>query len=644
MNRPHFTLERHALLPLRYAAVLWLLSMSWLFWHVPRTPQPLLAGASLAVQVSAIALSYAWIDSLISRCRAMQFILAGLMALLAAGVVIDAVVIALTSASLRQSLSMMINTGDAWSALTESTLSRGQVALLSCIAVMVFLAGGIMHRLLPRRAILQPRQHRVAIAAAALLGLFVGEQLVSRGSSSYLLRSSVLPMYVRVSSTPPNSSYSVAIPPPPGVERRLAWLEQIEPHDEPLNVVYILLESVRGDVIDQTIAPNLHALRERSMHFVDAQANAILTLLSWNQIFFDRPPYTMPDDVRAARSDPLGAWPLEILHAAGYSVRVSIADDIRLYDYDRRLVGERGAVEEVFIADLPGRAASHVEDAHATDLAIQWITQSPNEPFFIMLELASTHWTYAFDEERAIVRPFAEAMLPMHVRSQPDLDLLRNRYLNALHQVDEQVGRVLEALEENGLASRTLVVVTSDHGEGFVLGRVGHSMLHNDTRNIPIMFSMPAIREAASSGEQEGTIRAGPVRGVTSHSTIWPTIFRLIELKGVRDEMLTGRPSVGLDMDHGAALSLDGGLEYASLTLPQYIIEFKIREAAGTLTFTPIGVTDREGVAIEPFDAELRALPWQAVLDCLVMHDDCDELALLRHGQDRERRAEGGRE
>jgi glucan phosphoethanolaminetransferase (alkaline phosphatase superfamily) len=628
VTRQCFSLERYTLVPVRYAAALWLIAMSWLFWHVPRTPQPLLAGMSLALQIAAIALLYAWVDGLLSRRRVMSFVFAGLMAVLAAMVVADTVVIALTSATLRQSLSMMINTGDVWSALTESILSAGHLAIMGCIGVAVFVLGGTAHRLLARRAVRRPRHHLIGLAGAALLGAFVAEQFIASASSSYLLRSSVLPLYVRAFSTPPKSGYTVAIPAPPSVKQRLQWLEDIAPDDDPLNVVYILLESVRGDAIDETIAPNLATLRNQSMHFVDAQANAILTLLSWNQIFFDRPPYTMPDDVRATRSDPLGALPLEILHAAGYSVRLSIADDIRLYDYDRRLVGERGAVQEVFIADLPGRAASHVEDAQATDRAIEWITQSPQEPFFIMLELASTHWTYAFDETRPIVTPYAQAMLPMHVRSQPDLDLLRNRYLNSLHQVDEQIGRVLRALEQSGVGSRTLIVVTSDHGEGFVLGRVGHSILHNDTRHVPMMFSTPAMRQGRPGSNQSPP--AGPVRGVTSHSTIWPMIFEFIGVEGIRASMLTGRLSLGLDMDHGAALSFDGSLEYASLTLPQYVIEFKVRESSGTLTFTPIGLTDREGSAILPFEPELKRLPWQAVLDCLIMGRDCDDTGILR--------------
>jgi len=48
-----------------------------------------------------------------------------------------------------------------------------------------------------------------------------------------------------------------------------------------------------------------------------------------------------------------------------------------------------------------------------------------------------------------------------------DMEFIKNRYKNALHYVDEEIGRALQSLEEQGLMDNTLVFVMGDHGEEF---------------------------------------------------------------------------------------------------------------------------------------------------------------------------------
>jgi len=39
-----------------------------------------------------------------------------------------------------------------------------------------------------------------------------------------------------------------------------------------------------------------------------------------------------------------------------------------------------------------------------------------------------------------------------------------NRYKNSVHFVDQEIGKVLKALEEGGLAEDSIIIITSDHG------------------------------------------------------------------------------------------------------------------------------------------------------------------------------------
>ena len=65
-------------------------------------------------------------------------------------------------------------------------------------------------------------------------------------------------------------------------------------------------------------------------------------------------------------------------------------------------------------------------------------------------------------------------------------------YYRHIEQVDAEIGRVLQALEESGHAENTLIVFTSDHGEG--LGHhqmVRKSSPYDESARVPMVVSFP---------------------------------------------------------------------------------------------------------------------------------------------------------
>jgi len=92
---------------------------------------------------------------------------------------------------------------------------------------------------------------------------------------------------------------------------------------------------------------------------------------------------------------------------------------------------------------------------------------------------------------------------------------------------DEEIGRVLDALEELGLRKRTIVILTADHGEElFDHGWLGHAStslsgtLYEELVHIPLIVSWPAHLKA-------GTRVDNLVQGVD----LMPTLFELVGLE-----------------------------------------------------------------------------------------------------------------
>ena len=69
-------------------------------------------------------------------------------------------------------------------------------------------------------------------------------------------------------------------------------------------------------------------------------------------------------------------------------------------------------------------------------------------------------------------------------------------YLACTSFVDSQIGRVLTALQENGFADNTIVVLWSDHG--YHIGEkeiTGKNTLWDRSTNVPLIFAGPGIRQ-----------------------------------------------------------------------------------------------------------------------------------------------------
>jgi arylsulfatase A-like enzyme len=74
------------------------------------------------------------------------------------------------------------------------------------------------------------------------------------------------------------------------------------------------------------------------------------------------------------------------------------------------------------------------------------------------------------------------------------------KYDYEIAYVDQRIGEVLDALDKNGLAKTTTVVVLSDHGEAFGVHRKAGEMmyfhgqtLYDELIHVPLMFRVPGV-------------------------------------------------------------------------------------------------------------------------------------------------------
>jgi arylsulfatase len=97
-------------------------------------------------------------------------------------------------------------------------------------------------------------------------------------------------------------------------------------------------------------------------------------------------------------------------------------------------------------------------------------------------------WAFIAEREHSYLGPMASF-------AKDDITRMRLGYFAMVAHVDLEVGRVLAALEEEGLAEGTLVVFTSDHGDmlGDHATLVKGAMLHDPCVRVPLIARWPGV-------------------------------------------------------------------------------------------------------------------------------------------------------
>jgi len=257
----------------------------------------------------------------------------------------------------------------------------------------------------------------------------------------------------------------------------------------PFGAVVFLLDTVRADRIssygyERATTPAIDALAREGVLF-----RQVVSYSSW----------TLPSVVGMLS----GAYPSLALDDR-HQMKWSLVEAIEKAGYHTAAFTEGGFVSRHWGMD---RGFQHyVEEPHTKDStneieetfrkARSWLAANKDSPFFLLIHTYEAHMPYTN-------RDFAQGLDPGRVGPSYELEFLEKvrsgeivltsgerDYIRALYDgdilsTDRHVGEFVKLLEELGLAERTVVVVTSDHGEEMgdqfelFIGGHGHSMRDN---------------------------------------------------------------------------------------------------------------------------------------------------------------------
>ncbi len=268
------------------------------------------------------------------------------------------------------------------------------------------------------------------------------------------------------------------------------------------NLILISLDTVRADHLGlygyaRPTTPNLDAFAREGVVFEKAFAQIPWTVGSHMSLLTSLYP-TVHMVAHEERQSEVPRTLTEQLKGAGYRTAAFVAPILSEgYGFAKGFDHYFRAAEERRAESMLSRALGWLDE----------LSPDPKQPVFLFIHLYDAHYPYLplppFDtsftrsydpkiQEIAHAHPYQQAK----ELSAGQLAEVIALYDGEIRYLDQELGRFLAALRERKLVDSSLIVVTADHGEGFLEhGLMNHgNSVYEELIRVPLLLRFPGAR------------------------------------------------------------------------------------------------------------------------------------------------------
>ncbi len=311
-------------------------------------------------------------------------------------------------------------------------------------------------------------------------------------------------------------------PPRKGPEALLDLRER-----DDLNVIFILVDTLRSDRLTpygyhRNTSPYLNELASRGIVFKHVESQSSWTKASMASLWLGMYPERTGVQRFMHGVPPEATMPAELFKENGFVTAGIwrngwVANNFGFdQGFDLYYRPSRNRPVNAVRTHNPGVYRIPGTDLDATESAMEFIIGNAHQRFFLYVHYMDVHQYLYSDTSPDFGTDF------------PDI------YDSSIHWTDRNIKLLMELLEEQGLLDRTLVVLSSDHGEAFwEHGMEGHARtLYRETQEVPWIIVPPFELERIDVTERVANV------------DVWPTIYDLVGIEG--PEEMDGKSMVPL--------------------------------------------------------------------------------------------------
>lgn len=227
------------------------------------------------------------------------------------------------------------------------------------------------------------------------------------------------------------------------------------------NIIMIMVDALRFDVLEKDLMPALSSYADKALVFDNHLSGGNATQSGLFSLFYSLPSNYWSAALREGTPPVLNS----VLKDQGYDRKVIWSSEMTVPPFHKtiykgiaieRLEHQKGAWPSDWDIATTKQATAYLD-----------MQAKQQTPFYLNLFYSTTH---AYCQNNPIPeahKPVIRYCSRMLLTATTDPTSLYHRYQNAVEFIDKQIGQLLSRIEQLGLMSNSIVIITSDHGEEF---------------------------------------------------------------------------------------------------------------------------------------------------------------------------------
>lgn len=315
---------------------------------------------------------------------------------------------------------------------------------------------------------------------------------------------------------------------------------------QPMNLVFLVVDSLRADMLSPEIMPFTSQLKLRALNFNQHYSNANSTRYGMFSLFYGLNGTYWHPMLSAERGSVL----FDVTQEKNYQHFIYGSTKLTFPEFDRTIFSSlRNQLKK------GSHKNSADNDREITDLLLEDIqSRNTTQPFVGFVFFDSPHAFHLPNNYPEVFSPRLDTVNYLSLDDDYDPLPFLNLYKTTAHYVDTQIQRIIEQLDAQQLTNKTLIVITSDHGQEFNetgLNYWGHNGNFSQWQtHVPMLILWPGKKPESFDH-------------LSSHEDLIPTLMQdLFQCSNPIDRYSTGQ-SLFTGNNHNRSLIMETWTERA---------------------------------------------------------------------------------
>ncbi len=232
------------------------------------------------------------------------------------------------------------------------------------------------------------------------------------------------------------------------------------------NIIFLIIDSWRYDCMDSLITPNIYKLSTQSQYFENHYSGSNGTRAGIFSLFYGISGLYWQDFTNFEKSPVF----IDELMRQEYQIKIWASATIQNPTFDKNIFSK---VKNLRLKSK-GKSIC-ARDKEITDECLSFLeNENSSKPFFAFLFYDSAHGFCCPSTFNNKFTPSLTKINLLELNDNYEPTKLFNRYKNSLYYIDDQIGKILQKLEEKGILESSILVISGDHGQEFNDNKKGY--------------------------------------------------------------------------------------------------------------------------------------------------------------------------